>query len=114
MKTSSRGKVFWYPEWSSDLKDDPLLGSEEKSKFQNAIIKYLSYLKKNSCKVCFESAKSYLATLVGSGVEIESERMGLRCRNKGHTSVFRFIFLDTFNVRNKAATLRGLLFFNPS
>ena len=29
-------------------------------------------------KTSFKSAKSYLATLVGAGVEIESERMGLR------------------------------------
>jgi hypothetical protein len=41
MKTSSGNNVFWYPAWSSDLKDDPLLGHNEKFKFQNAIIKYL-------------------------------------------------------------------------
>ncbi|MFZ2658416.1 MAG: hypothetical protein WAX69_26015, partial [Victivallales bacterium] len=57
--------VFWYPEWSSELKDDPLLGHAEKSQFQNAIIKYLSYLKNNSQKACFDSAKEYLAKLGG-------------------------------------------------
>ena len=78
MKTSSKNHVFWYPEWSSELKDDPLLGHGEKFKFQNAIIKYLSYLKNSSQKACFDSAKEYLAKLGVSEAEASVERMALR------------------------------------
>ncbi|MFZ2653987.1 MAG: integron integrase, partial [Victivallales bacterium] len=70
--------VFWYPEWSSELKDDPLLGHAEKSQFQNAIIKYLSYLKNNSQKACFDSAKEYLAKLGALESESSVERVALR------------------------------------
>jgi integron integrase len=61
MKTSNQNHVFWYPEWTQDLKDDPLLGDSEKGRFQAVIIKYLSYLEKNSLKATYDSAKAFLA-----------------------------------------------------
>lgn len=79
MKTSSGSHVFWYPEWAAELKDDPLLGHNEKVHFQTAIIKYLAYLKKNSQKACFDSAKEYLAGLTGAGAGGGAmERLALR------------------------------------
>jgi len=69
MQTPGDKKTFRFPEWRRELTGDPLLGDEDRSRFEAAIIRYLTFLKRTRQPASYASAKAYLASLDGTNSE---------------------------------------------
>ncbi|NOY80112.1 MAG: hypothetical protein GXP31_03810 [Kiritimatiellaeota bacterium] len=48
MQTSGDNKTFWFPEWRRELAGGPLLRTDDRGRFETAIVRYQTFLMKRT------------------------------------------------------------------